>query len=152
MTAQMGGRKANREQEIAQISRSLKSLAKELDVPVIALSQLNRAVETRGGDKRPQLSDLRESGCLTGETLIPLADSGERVPIRDLAGASDFAIWALNQQTAKLERGAVSMAFSTGTKPVFKLTTQLRPPLRATGHPQFLPDHGSQRTVEMRIG
>src|SRR5512138_3668924 len=99
----MGGdtRNDNRVQEVSYISRNLKILARELNVPVLAAAQLSRAVEQRS-DKRPVLSDLRESGCLTGDTLVAL-ENGKNVPIRELEGKSNFNIWALNPATYKLE-------------------------------------------------
>lgn len=109
MTGDTSGKSGgNREQEIASISRALKGIAKELNVPVIALSQLSRAVETRGGDKRPQLSDLRESGSIeqdadmvmflyrpeyygldTDESGMPLNGLGEVIIAKHRNGRTD---------------------------------------------------------------
>ncbi len=146
------GRQESRQQEVSQISRELKMLAKELNVPLVALSQLSRAPETRTGSHKPQLSDLRESGCLVGDTLVTLADSGKRVPIRDIAGLSGQAVWALNEQTWKIEPAKVAHAFTTGVKPVFRLTTRLGRTIRATGNHQFRAFNGWKRLDELKLG
>jgi replicative DNA helicase len=138
----------NRVMEISEISRGLKGLARELDVPVLAAAQLSRAVEQRQ-DKRPLLSDLRDSGCLTGDSLVTLANTGERIPIRDLVGQSQFSVLALNEQTMKLETAVVSRAFSTGIKPVYQLTTRLGRTIRATANHPFRTFEGWKRLDEL---
>ena len=141
----------NRVQEVSSISRALKGLARELRIPVIAISQLSRAPEQRP-DKRPILSDLRESGCITGDTPIYLPDSGTYVPIRDLVGKTGFRVLALDQGWWRMEAKRVTNAFATGTKPVSKLTTQLGRFVRATANHKFLTMEGWRRLDELKAG
>ncbi len=151
MQSDMGGkRNENRVQEVSEISRSLKGLARELDVPVLALAQLSRTVESRQS-KVPQLSDLRESGCLAGETPVYLPDEGIYRPIAELVGKSGFRVLALNTETWQLEPCAVSNAFSTGVKPVYKMTTRLGRTIRATANHKFLTIHGWKRLDEIAL-
>jgi replicative DNA helicase len=141
----------NRVQEVSAISRALKGLARELRIPVIAISQLSRAPEQRP-DKRPILSDLRESGCMAGDTPVYLPDSGTYVPIRDLVGKSGFRVLALDAAWWRMEAATVTNAFATGIKPVFNLTTQLGRSVKATANHKFLTMDGWRRLDELKPG
>ena len=145
------GRADSRVEQIGQMSRGLKILARELDVPVIAISQLSRAVESRNPPE-PMLSDLRESGCLTGDSRVYLPESGEYRPIRELVGHSGFDVVAVNPATWKIERRRVTKAFATGSKPVLRLTTALGRTIRATGNHRFLAFDGWKHLDELAEG
>jgi len=149
MTGGPESSKGNREQEISSISRALKGMAKELSVPVISLSQLSRAVETRGGTKRPQLSDLRE--CVTGDTLIFMPENGTYQKVEDLIGKSDFKVLALNEEL-KLQAEKCLDVWETGEKEIFEVETESGYKIKTSlNHPYYTPD-GWQQLVDLKEG
>ncbi|MBW8711230.1 MAG: AAA family ATPase, partial [Mycobacterium sp.] len=146
-----GKKYESRQQEVSDFSRSLKLMAKELDVPVVAISQLNRGPEQRT-DKRPMISDLRESGCLTANTRILRADNGAEVTFGELMRTGERPlVWSLDERKRMVARPMTNV-FPSGHKEVFKLRLASGREVEATANHPFMTFDGWTPLGELKVG
>jgi replicative DNA helicase len=131
-------RTENRTQELSEIARNIKSLAKELDIPIIAISQLSRAVEALG-QKRPMLSHLRE--CVTGDTAVWDPDGRRHHTVADLVGLAEWPRLLSLDRTGRLVAVRPVAVLDKGRNDIFEIRTEMDRGLRATAnHPVLTPE------------
>jgi replicative DNA helicase len=142
-------RSENRTQELSEIARGIKSLAKELDVPIIAISQLSRAVEALG-QKRPMLSHLRE--CVVDETVVRDADTGRQYTVAELAAAPAWPRLLSMDRLGRLTGVQPSAVFAKGENDVFDLVTRTGRSVCATANHPLLTPAGWTRLGDLAPG